>query len=79
MCANSIGAGEILTEFRTGVGIAMVTDNRPRFRIHCLDVIHQLTTVAMSTETIDGDDIASDADHVSVATIIDWNFGKAFL
>ena len=57
----------------------MMTDDGSRFRIHRLDIIHQLPTVTMSTETIDGNHIASDRHHVRVSTIIDGDLGKSFL
>ncbi len=61
------------------MGISMMTDDRSRFWIHRLDIIHQLSTVAVTTESIDGDYITIDTDHVGLTTIIDWNFSKTLL
>ena len=56
-----------------------MTNDGPWLRVHCLDIIHQLSAIAVPTETIDCDNVAADWNHTGLATIIDWDLGESLL
>ena len=56
-----------------------MTNDGPWLRVHCLDIIHQLSAIAVSTETIDCDNVAADWNHTSLTTIIDWDLSESLL
>ena len=57
----------------------MMANNGARLGVHGLHVVHQLTPIAVATETIDCNDIASNGNHVCLPLIINRHFSKAFL